>query len=672
MKLRTSQCMLTCGVQCWKLVHWVSSIAPKSKTHVQVAEVSSIVLCSRMHTTCSTKYRAETLSSFTGSRYECHGIKDEEMNGVVSWTSDISNWVRKDKPAKALKIFRSMIMSGVRPNYVTMLSLVKAAGVLNELNVIEGVHGWAVKIGLESETSVVTALIGVYSVYDMGYVLELFGQLENKDVVSWSLMVAVCTKNELCDDALEFLREMQDQGVEPNLVSIVSILPACANLGALSFGKQIHGFALRRFLCTHTNVQNSLVNMYAKCGYLMLAFKVFDAIHSKDLISWKTMIHGCVESGFIDKAISLFIRMCFSSCPPDETVVLDIVKPRSSGSEDLKIGFVFHGYLIKSGFLAFLTIRTALLQVYGQLGDLKSARMLFDHFIERDVIAWSAMISVYVQFGYPRYAFNLYKHMLSSSEIPNEVTFGSLLQVCMSLGAQELGESIQAHATKAGYMSNTFIRSAFIELYCKFGRIGQGKNIFDELPTRDLICWSSMINGYGTNGCALEALETFEKMLDCGVSPNDVVFISILSACSHSGLEDDAWFWFDSMDVKFNVSPGLAHYACMVDLMSRQGNIKEAYEFVKCMPVPPDKRIWAAILSGCKSSPESGEIVEKVAEELIALDPENTSYYVTVSNIYADQGRWADVERLRKLVEEKGLKKSTGYSVLEACPHPCS
>uniref|UniRef100_A0A7N0SZI4 Pentatricopeptide repeat-containing protein n=1 Tax=Kalanchoe fedtschenkoi TaxID=63787 RepID=A0A7N0SZI4_KALFE len=672
MKLRRSHCIFIRRVRSWNFVSPMSNIAPESKTHSVDAHFSSWVSCSGLHTTHSTKCRYETLPNVTSGGFGCLGFNDEGRDGVVSWTSEISKWVKQEKPVKALSVFRSMGRSGVRPNYVTVLSLVKAAGVLNELDLIGGVHVWVVKMGLESESSVITALIGVYSVYDMGCVWRLFDKLENKDVVTWSSMVAVCTKNELFIDALECFWEMQDRGVEPNYVSIVSVLPACANLGALSYGKQVHGFALRRFLCIPANVQNSLVDMYAKCGHLLLAFRVFEGMVSTDLISWKIIIRGCAESGFLDRAIYTFKRMCYSSFAPNENVVLDIIKAVSSGMKDMKIGLMFHDYVIKRGFLAYVTIRTALLQVYGQHGELDSARMLFDHFIERDVIAWNAMISVYAQCGHPFCAFDLYKHMLSVTEIPNEVTFVSLLHACLSLGAQELGESIQARATKAGYMSNTFIRSALIELYCKFGRIGQGKTMFSEVPTRDLICWSSMINGYAMNGCGVEALETFEKMLDCGISPNDVVFISVLFACSHSGLDDEAWFWFDSMQDKFGVSPRLAHYACMVDLLSRQGNVKEAYEFVKCMPVLPDKRIWGAILSGCKSSPESSDIVEKVAKELMALDPKNTSYYVTVFNIYADQGRWADVERLRNLIDEKGLKKSTGCSVLEAGPQLCS
>lgn len=227
-----------------------------------------------------------------------------------------------------------------------------------------------------------------------------------------------------------------------------------------------------------------------------------------------------------------------------------------------------------------------------------------------------------------------------------------------------MGESIHAHIKKAGYSSNTFLTSALIDLYCKYGSIRQAMAIFDEMPAKDLICWSSMINGYGINGYGSEALETFSNMLNSGILPNDVVFVSVLSACSHCGLDDEGWDWFYAMEEKFCITPKLAHYACMVDMLSRRGYVKEALEFVNKLPIEPDIRIWGALLAGCRKNSDSTEVAEVAVHRLISLDPENTSYHVFLSNLYAEQNRWEDVDRLRNLVEEKGLKKDAGCSVV--------
>ncbi|KAL6323117.1 hypothetical protein AAG906_027385 [Vitis piasezkii] len=592
---------------------------------------------------------------------EFHGEKDN----VISWTSKISSLVKQNQSELAVGLFKMMLMTEQRPNHVTVLSVIRAISGLGLEDMMRVICGSVIKLGFESEVSVATALIGFYSDYDMGIVWKIFNQTPIKDLVLWSAMVSACVKSGQYGEAFEIFRAMQYDGVEPNHVSIVSILPACANVGALLFGKEIHGFSIKKMFHPLTNVHNSLVDMYAKCRNFKASMLVFDQILEKDLISWTTIIRGCIENDCPREAFKAFSRMQFSCFGADETIVQDMIVAIIQADEH-KFGIAFHGFLLKNGLLAFVSIGTALLQMYAKFGELESAIIVFDQLDKKDYISWSAMISVHAHSRHPYNALETFKQMQSTDERPNEITFVSLLQACSLIGAQELGESIQAHATKAGYLSNAFLSSALIDLYCKFGRINQGRAIFNEIPTKDLVCWSSMINGYGLNGCGDEALETFSNMLACGVKPNEVVFISVLSACSHCGLEHEGWSCFSSMEQKYGIIPKLPHYACMVDLISRRGNIEGALQFVNKMPMEPDKRIWGALLAGCRSTHGSIEIAELVAERLIGLDPQNTSYYVILSNLYAEQGRWGDVERLRKLVDEKGLKKEMGYSMIEA------
>ncbi|CAL5381925.1 unnamed protein product [Camellia sinensis] len=583
-----------------------------------------------------------------------------ENRSVVSWTSKISSLVRRDKPEEAIGLFKTMLLSEQRPNYVTILSIVRAVGASGFENMTRVIHGLLIKMGFESEMSVVTTLLGVYSSWDVEIVWKLFDQVPDKDMVLWNAMLSVCTKSGQYIEAFEIFREMQYNDVQPSHVSIVSILPACGALATLSFGKQIHGFSIKREYYFLTNVQNSLVDMYAKCGYLETSIQVFNRIENKDLVSWRTMIHGCIENKCPRAALNMFSGMQSCCFKPDEVIILDAIG--ACGEEEkFTFGMGLHGYILKSGFLAFVSVMTAFLQMYAKFGEIGSARILFSQIQKKDFIAWSAMISAYAQSGHSLKALDTFKKMQSTNEKPNEITFVSVLQGCSSMGVQELGESIHAHMTKAGYSSNAFLISALIDLYCKFGRIRQGKAIFDEILIKDLVCWSSMINGYGINGYGNEALETFSNMLNCGIKPNEVVFISLLSACSHCGLENEGWNWFYAMEKIYGITPKLAHYACMVDLLSRQGHVEDALEFVKSMPIEPDNRIWGALLAGCRSICGSIEIAEFVVEQLVCLDPENTSYYVVLSNLYAEQCRWEDVERMRKLVDKKGLRKETGY-----------
>ncbi|KAL6494025.1 hypothetical protein OROGR_031934 [Orobanche gracilis] len=258
---------------------------------------------------------------------------------------------------------------------------------------------------------------------------------------------------------------------------------------------------------------------------------------------------------------------------------------------------------------------TELLQAYAKFGDIISSRKIFDNLYYNDLIAWGAMVAVYAQSTRPSNTFDILRQMQSADQKPNEFTFGSLLLACTSPEYIYTGENVHGQITKGGYLTNAFLTSALIDMYCNFGKTRQGKAVFDE-NTQRFYMLESMINGSAINECGGEVLECFSDMSD-GVNPNDVIFMSVLSACSHCGLEYEGWSWFHAMEVKYGIEPKLAHYACMVDMLSRRGNIEEALEFVNNMPVEPDKRICGALLAGCRNIHGHTEILELVAKKLM-------------------------------------------------------
>lgn len=148
------------------------------------------------------------------------------------------------------------------------------------------------------------------------------------------------------------------------------------------------------------------------------------------------------------------------------------------------------------------------------------------------------------------------------------------------------------------------------------------------------------------------------------MKPDHVTFIGVLSACSHTGLVDKGWQYFDSMKREYFITPRVEHYACMVDLLGRAGQLDEAYNFIKRMPVEPDASVWGALLGACRIH-RNIELVKCVSEHLIELEPENIGNYVLLSNIYAASGRWDDVAKVRTILKGKGLKKSPGCSWIE-------
>ncbi|KAL9252294.1 Pentatricopeptide repeat-containing protein [Drosera capensis] len=602
-------------------------------------------------------------SCYADKRVEYPFGSGPRESNVVPRRSMISSLVDRGLYDEAIHGFKGLIVNeGRRINFGSVLAVLRAIGGLKWEDMVWSVHGFVIKMGFAAEVPVVTTLMNVYGEFGMVAVWKLFRDLPVKDVVSWSSMVALFGKNGEYDEAVELFQEMLRDGIEPSYVTALSVLPVCAKVGLLSFGKQVHGWAMKWAFCYHGNVQNSLIDMYAKCGDLEASIQAFGRVENKDLVAWKTMTRGFLENECAMDALHFFSTMLSSCVAPDEIIVCDVIGAASEAREQ-KFGLGFHCYCLKTGLLEFIAVGTTLLQMYAKFGQVSPARVLFDQLHRKDLIAWSAMVAACAQSSQPSDAFHVLEQMKIANEQPNEVTFVSLLQACSLMGAQEVGESIQGHLTKVGHMRNPFLVSALIDLYCKSGRVKQGQAVFDQSPAKDLVCWSSLISGYGLNGFGSEALDTFINMLNSGIWPNEVVFVSVLAACGHCGMDDEAWYWFNSMQDNYGITPELAHCACMVDLLSRQGKVEEALEFVKTMLVEPDNRIWGTLLAGCRISNVPIEITEQVAYRLMDLDPENTICYVFLSNLYAEEGRWKDVQKLRRLLEERGLRKALGYSV---------
>ncbi|KAF2302690.1 hypothetical protein GH714_000912 [Hevea brasiliensis] len=178
-----------------------------------------------------------------------------------------------------------------------------------------------------------------------------------------------------------------------------------------------------------------------------------------------------------------------------------------------------------------------------------------------------------------------------------------------------------------------------------------------------------MIDGYGKIGMPNEALELFHSMQQCRIEPNYVTFLGSLSACAHAGLVAKGREIFESMERDYSLKPGMEHYACMVDLLGRAGNLQLAWEFVAGMPEKPNSDVWAALLSSCNLH-GNVEMASIAANELFKLNAEGRpGAYVALSNTLAAAGKWDGVSELREIMKSRGILKDTGSSWIgtESC-----
>ncbi|KAJ6756192.1 REPEAT-CONTAINING PROTEIN putative-RELATED [Salix purpurea] len=245
----------------------------------------------------------------------------------------------------------------------------------------------------------------------------------------------------------------------------------------------------------------------------------------------------------------------------------------------------------------------------------------------------------------------------------------SVIASCAHLGALELGERAHDYILRNKMTVNLILGTALVDMYARCGSIDKAIWVFDQLPRRDALSWTTLIAGFAMHGYAEKALEYFSRMETAGLAPREITFTAVLSACSHGGLVERGLELFESMKRDYRIEPRLEHYGCMVDLLGRAGKLAEAERFVNEMPMKPNAPIWGALVGACRIHKNS-EIAERAGKTLIELKPEHSGYYVLLSNIYARSNKWENVENIRQMMKERGVVKPPGYTLnLAACPN---
>lgn len=564
---------------------------------------------------------------------------------------------------ESIYLFKMMMKKGIEVDSYTFSCILKCLAASGGLKEGERVHGYLLKLGFGSYNSVVNSLITFYfKGKRVESASELFDELIDRDVISWNSMISGYVSNGLAEKGLEVFKEMLYLGIDVDLATIVTVLVGCANSGTLSLGKAVHALAIKACFERKLNFNNTLLDMYSKCGDLDGALRVFEKMGERNVVSWTSMIAGYTRDGQSDGAIRLLQQM------EREGVKLDVVAITSvlhacARSGSLENGKDVHDYIKANNVESNLFVCNALMDMYAKCGSMEDANSIFSRMAVKDIISWNTMIGGYSKNCLPNEALKMLAAMLKELK-PDSRTLACILPACASLAALERGKEIHGHILRNGYFSDRHVANALVDLYVKCGVLALARLLFDMISSKDLVSWTVMIAGYGMHGFANEAITTFNEMRDAGIEPDEVSFISILYACSHSGLLEEGWRFFYIMRNDYNIEPKLEHYACMVDLLSRTGNLSKAFHFIERMPIAPDATIWGAVLCGCRIYHDV-KLAERVAERVFELEPENTGYYVLLANIYAEAEKWEEVKRVRERIGRKGLRKNPGCSWIE-------
>ncbi|KAM1707752.1 hypothetical protein ACFX13_000899 [Malus domestica] len=587
----------------------------------------------------------------------------------ILWNEVIKLNLKNGRWVKALELFRSMQFSRAEANSSTIVKELQACGKVRALNAGKQIHGYVLRWALDSDLSICNSLISMYSRNDrlesarkvfnsmkdrnlstwnsiissyasLGCLNDawiLFHEMElsyvKPDIVTWNCLLSGHFNHGSYEAVLVVLQRMQKAGFKPNSSSITSVLQAVTELCVLKHGKEVHGFVIRNGLDEYdVYVGTSLVDMYVKNDCLSSARNVFYNMKNKNIFAWNSLISGYSFKGIFKDAERLLHNMSQEGIKPDLVTWNGLVS-----------GYAMRG-LHKEALAVIHRIKSSGLTP--------------------NVVSWTALISGCSHNENYSGSLKFFIQMQKEGIRANSATISILLKACAGLSLLHKGEEIHCLSIRKGFVEDVYVATGLIDMYCKAGDFRSAHEVFRRTKNKTLASWNCMIMGFAIYGFGKEAISLFEEMRGVGVQPDAITFTALLSGCKNSVLVDEGWYLFDSMTTDYNIAPTIEHFSCMVDLLGRASYLDEAWDFIQTMPLKPDATIWGAFLTSCRIH-KNLRFAEIAAKNLFELEPHNPANYVLMMNLYSMSNRWEDVERLKDLMKNAGVKNGPVWSWIQ-------
>ncbi|GMH06573.1 hypothetical protein Nepgr_008413 [Nepenthes gracilis] len=478
------------------------------------------------------------------------------------------------------------------------------------MSLLYQIHAHLITSGLFQNPFFASKLLKISAEFgNLLYTSLIFQNINFPDKVCLNTVIKAYSTSSVPQQGVVFYFEMLQRGYHPNSFTFSSLLSCCAKSVWVKSGKTCHGQVIKNGVDGVVPVGNSLIHMYACCGLIEMASKVFDEMCDRDVVSWNSMVDGFAKVGDLDTAHNLFDKMPDRNVVSWNVMITGYLETNSPGcvlklfremtktefigndktivgvltacgrSARLKEGMSVHGYLVRVFWELNLIINTAMIDMYSKCQKVEVAQRIFDSVTQRNLVCWNAMILGHSIHGKPEDGLDLFAEMVGGTRLDNVET-----NVDRAVGV-------------AG---------------------GQG------------------------------------------ILPDEITFVGVLCACSRAGLLIKGRTYFSQMINLFFIKPNFAHYWCMANLFASNGLVREALETVRKVTeyddyVSSETLIWASLLGSCRFQ-EDLSLGEVVAKSLIELEPQNIMCYALLLNIYAVAGRWEDVARVKGLIKENGGK----------------
>ncbi|XP_024516837.1 pentatricopeptide repeat-containing protein At2g33680 isoform X2 [Selaginella moellendorffii] len=536
-------------------------------------------------------------------------------------------------PPETLRTRKTFTKQEQHQDIAVLINAMKQCRRSKDLEKGRKIHAEAIESGNISNIYVSNTLIDFYAKCgSMNEARSVFDKLQAREVVSWNTLVMGYVRNGQSDLGLDLFSAMLAEGCTPNGRTFVAALKACLGLAENEDGKKIDGKwmkarSLEQVMALHVLAVNygcelelfvasSLVDVYAKCGALGDARRVFDRMKFRGVVSWTALMLGYIESGESEVAVKLFPGLLAQGCGTDARALVAVLKACTTAAAQeegtkvgdgkvvklvlLERGMAIHRKVLRSGTLDIFVLNT-LVDLYASCGSMVDAQRVFDTMPRRDAVSWNVLMLGYVQNQEFSAALSVFSLMMQSRDsTPNYLTFVAGLKACGKLMVSETGRRVHAELCRHGLENDAVLAASLVDFYGKSGRMVDAEVVFEATVKRDVVTWTALAVGYCRQGNTKQVLEIFHTMQEKGLQPDGIMFLSILTACSHAGMVNEAKLLFEVMRSKYGVSPDIEHYHCMADLLGRASQVDEAVDVVKTMPFRANVVTWTTVLGACR------------------------------------------------------------------------
>ncbi|KAL6531875.1 hypothetical protein OROMI_028238 [Orobanche minor] len=466
-----------------------------------------------------------------------------------------------------------------------------------------------------------------------------------------------------------------------NFHSTSQFLHHCSQTKNLKAVQEFYAHVLRAGLFfISPNLQTNLVLTYISCidikNRARTVTRFCKCLSLKNPLPFNSLISQFSQDGSDSLALHTFSYMHYGSVYIDSYALCSSLKSASCLNDDC-YGRKMHAYVEKSGWLASVFVGSALMDFYAKLLRVDDAAKLFDEIPVINTVCINALLSGYAEAKMWARVIELVRRMPVLGLPVDNFTLSAALRACSGLCAVNLGKQVHATIICSDIIdveADVFLQSLLIEMYGKCGLVDSAKKVFDfagygvKERRRDVILWTSMLGVYGKSGNYIKVINLFENMLTEGINPDGVAFLTVVSACGHTGQVDLGMAYFESMTREYKLVASQEHYSCLVDLLCRAGELGRACELISEMSRNGNGSravsMWGALLNACNGCGNIS-LGEVAAQRALELEPDNVGVYVLLSNMYASNGMWAKIERLRELMKSRGLKKDIGWSWID-------